>query len=188
MEHSFPMGGRDRSVPQRGPLRPFLTFHIAAGGRLAFRAAIPAAAALAVACGLAPSPTAAMKSVARALAGPPGPAGAAVALVSALSLATWVARRAGVGATGWLAHLPAKATTRRRALALALVVGQAPLAVLAAVSALALASPVAAARLAGMGVLLAGASLVALPVRRRGWAGALRLRGGRAGRLGVSCP
>ena len=83
------MGERDRSV-----LQSLLAFHVAAGARLALRAAVPVVAALVVASGLAASPTAAMQSVARVLAGPPEALTAAVVLVASLGFASWAGGRA----------------------------------------------------------------------------------------------
>jgi hypothetical protein len=159
------MGGGTSSVLPGSGIRPLLAFHVAAGARLALRAAVPVVAALVVACGLAASPTAAMSAVARVLAGPPSPLSAALVLALALAFASWAGPRATAGAAGWLAHLPCRSAARRRALAGALTVGQAPLVLVVAVSALALrASP---SRVAGALGTVAACALAVLPVRRR---------------------
>ena len=159
------MGGGTGSVLQRGGFRSLLAFHAAGGARLALRAAVPAVAAIVVACGLALSPTAALREVADILAGPPGPARAALLLVAALAFASWAGARAAAGATGWSVHLPSTAAAQRRALSLAIALGQAPLLVLVGVSALALRAPASTGRLAGAGVAVVACALAVLPVR-----------------------
>ncbi len=159
------MGEGTGSVLPGGGFRPLLVFHVAAGARLALRAAVPAVAALVVACGLSATPAAAMATMARLLAGPAAPFSAALVLALALSFASWAGPRATAGAAGWLTHLPCRSASRRRALAGALAAGQAPLVLLVASSALALAtSP---ARVVGVLVAVTACAVAVLPVRSR---------------------
>jgi hypothetical protein len=149
---------------------PLARFHLHVGARLAMRAAAPLAGVPVLLVLLQQDPSAVLRGAARWLLGPPRGPGAGIALVLVcLALASWAAPRVTAGLGGWARHLPVSATTHRRSALVALAVAQSPvLAALALLAPLAAREPggLAAGRLAGLPLILAGAALAAWPGTR----------------------
>ncbi|MBI3449310.1 MAG: hypothetical protein HY049_10395 [Acidobacteria bacterium] len=154
-----------------------LRFHLGVGVRLASHAAAPLVGVAVAWVGLAEFPGDVLAAVAQGLAAPGSdPAASWTFAVVLLALATWAAPRVTTGLGGWIRHLPASATSHRRAALLALAASQLPAVVASALLAgglVVFGHPVSLAKLAAIPLLAFGAATVALPVRRRALASAL---------------
>jgi len=102
-------------------------FHTHVGARLALRAGAPLSGVPVLLVLVQQDPGAALRAGAAWLLGPTGGRSAGLAIsVAALTLAGWAAPRVTAGLAGWARHLPASATTHRRAALLAMITAQAP--------------------------------------------------------------
>jgi hypothetical protein len=147
-------------------LPALLRFHAASGLRVALRGPLPAAVVLTAAVGMQDEPGAVILAASLAVMGPGGGLlAAAMVAAAAIGMAGWAQPRLKPGVSGWIRHLPADAGDHRRALWAALVVAQAPLALLLAGLVLVVLSRNALdpARVLGMPLILMAAAQVALP-------------------------
>jgi hypothetical protein len=135
---------------------------------VALRAAAPVVGLPVVALLLQQDPAGAFGALASSLFATPGRAvgaGLLVALV-AVAMAGWAVPHVTAGSSGWVRHLPASETSRRRAAMAGLVIAQSP--VLVAMVVVAVVSPqhgpgVIAARIAAVGLTMAAAALAVWP-------------------------
>lgn len=148
-----------------------LRFHLGSGVRLSLRAFVPLMTVGVAVIGLDAQPAEMLARLARGLGGRPGdPATLIVLFVLSTAIASWAAPRVTRGLGGWPRHLPVSGVAHRRAACYALVVAQAPLAIAAFLlmaAAIPLTPAVSLPRLAGLPLLVLGAAIAALPVRRR---------------------
>lgn len=153
----------------RSAERALLGFHRGAGVRASLRSTTIGVAVAIFAVGSSPAPLALLRAWALALASPgPGTAERAGAAALCLALAAAAARRATLGATGWMRSLPVSRIAARRAAAGASVVGQLA-AVVALLAAMVVArtvydAPLDAAKCATLALLVVAAGAAAVRV------------------------
>ena len=147
------------------PFAALARFHAASGARVAMRAAVPLAGAITVAIGLTPNPYGSLRAIVAEAAAPHASnAFVAATLALAFGMAGWAAPRVASGAAGWMLSLPSGGATRRRALALGIATGEAPLAI--AVAVFSVIGGLRIERVAVLAPLLFGAAYTVLPHRR----------------------
>lgn len=137
-------------------------FHARAGGKLALRGAVPMVGVVTAAIGSSSDPGATLERLTEAIARGGSEVAAAILALS-LTLALWAEQRLVRDGAGWLCHLPATASARRRGAVAGLVWAQMGVIIAVAASAVAHAAWV---RLPGAILVATAVSQAVLPARR----------------------